>query len=220
MLSKILKLVGIAFGGVSLYVVGNVVLSTIYAAGYQEGEIVTLNILSELDRLCGGMSSEYIEQFNDWKKGITKYRLCSFDVTGKTSYNKIKYLDNAMNFIKSRDKIIANQTDLENNPVIDIYHQALIRHWIINNTGEEEIIELRFHKNDDVKFDNRILTKLAVLNNVLFIDREDSFSFVGIDESVYTFGTDFWTNYNLMALDFGKECIPIGRYTADKITRE
>ena len=215
MLSKVFKIAGIALGGTILYNLGKLTVDVAYTFGYRFGELATLNVLSELDNMCEGMSSEYIAQFNDWKNGRAKGRLTSSETLIPQPF-PYEIFSSSINEVclKHITPDILNSFYIEDRATLNYCHQMLIKRWLSENS-DEGFAELRFNKSSDVEFSTDILQQLAVENNALYVNHEKWFSYIGLSENVNSLGDAFWTSYNLMAIEAEKPCIPIGRYTPD-----
>ena len=220
MLSKVFKVAGIALGGTILYNLGKLTADVVYTFGYRLGELATLNVLSELDNMCEGMSSEYLAQFNGWKNGRTKDRLTSSKTLIPEPF-PYKIFSSLINEICLRHITpdIINSLYIEDRSTLNYCHQMLMKRWLSENS-DEGFAELRFNKSFNVEFSTDILQQLAIENNVLYVDHEKWFSYIGLPENVQSLGDAFWTSYNLMAIEAEKPCIPIGRYTPDTIIKE
>ena len=221
MLSKVLKIAGGVILGAGVYEVGKLFLNISYAAGFQEGELTQLSILSKLDNLCDGMSYEYVRAFELWRDGYFDTRPRASDVRYKEPFRtRVRCMDSAI----SRDRAVVKRINLDDNKVVNRVHQWLLRNWfdgVFDDLDEDtEIVELRFKKSNDIPLDKDILTELAVKYNVAYLDKGDTFGFVGLHDNVHTFGDNFWTNYTLTAMERDKPGIPIGRYTPNNITSE
>ena len=220
MLSKVLKITGGIVAGIGAVQFVKVLADTSYAMGFQAGELTQMNILSELEELCEGLSLEYVSHYTCWKEGNVKNRIRASDVLYDEPF-KVPFVikTKAMNTVRNKDAEYAKKLDVKNNKVIGQIHQYLLANWANYASRDEDadIYELRLYKLDDLKLDNEILTNLAIKYNIAYVERDHEMTFVGCYDNVHKFGDNFWTNYNLMAMDLDKPGISVGRYDPTSI---
>ena len=219
MLSKVLKIAGGIVAGVGAVQFVKVLANTSYAMGFQAGELTQMNILSELEELCEGLSLEYIDHYTCWKAGDVKNRIRASDVLYDEPFKIPLIKSKAMNTVRNRDAEFAKRLDVKDRRVVGQIHQYLLANWANYASRDEDadISELRLYKLDGINLDNEILTNLAIKYNVAYIEREHEMAFIGCYDNVHKFGDDFWANYTLMAMDLDKPGIPVGRYDYNSI---
>ena len=102
------------------------------------------------------------------------------------------------------------------NEVILPHQDYLYRYSQLNPNMECMVLKLRAPSDFgyDFSFDDRIMFQIAFNHNVLY--NRTKLSFVGPVENIQNMGQNFWTDYNLIAMDQGLPCIDMDHYTADK----
>ena len=68
------------------------------------------------------------------------------------------------------------------------------------------------------EFDPIVLRMIAFNNNVLYLD--NMLRFYGPEPLIKRLGENFWTDYNLIAMENKLPCIDLAHYTSDKFVSE
>lgn len=215
MISKVLKVIGKVLVGVGAFKFGQIFCKVIYSKGFQSGELTTLSVLSELEGMCKGISSEYVESFNNWKNGETKFR---YRVCDANSIKPFENFDGIMKTVSKHDLEVAKAIVVKDSPFMLTCHQGLLRSYFNKDDVESDVLEL--YKLDEVDLDIGILSTLASKYNIAFYPRSSTFIFMGKEDNIIAFMNDLWTNYALMSIDYNKPGIPVGYYTPDTISNE
>ena len=204
--------VGLAAGYAANRVVHKIV-TNIYAQGYVSGEVQTAKVISQLDSMCYGLAESYADNFVKWEQNPKLYRCRPADMCyelipkdKRTAIYKMYELVSKENLDKITPKSCPN---------LKRVHQLLITEQLLK---KEDHGILMLYRNENVALDNDILFDLAVKYNVVISYENDVINLRGTHENLKLFMNDFWTNYNLIAMELNKECIPIGYYIPDRIS--
>lgn len=222
MLGKIAKFVvktGIKVG------VGAVALKYVFTLGYEFGQAMQMTRLSVIQ----SREPQYVDDL-----------LAYYKETYDTAEGVMDILENAVDFVKDSDTIddvnfdkslaakscryvsrffayyMIDNYDIKFKEIILPHQDYLYRLSKHNPNMPCMVLELRNPESFgyNFKFDRSIMYQIAFDHNVLY--NYNNLSFVGPMENINKIGQNFWTDYNLIAMDQGLPCIDMDHYTADK----
>lgn len=199
-----------------------------YLFGFDFGQAFQMMILSEINRNEPLFTTDILEYYKE------TYGMCE---TRKEVINKTidfihnsdsiddhlandSYLDKAVRyasrFITGK---LMNEPDIKDKYIIS-QHQDYLRKFINNNKEAFEYPFMALELRDPItmgyefEFDPIVLRMIAFNNNVLYLDNK--FRFYGPEPLIKRLGENFWTDYNLIAMENNLPCIDLAHYTPDK----
>ena len=221
MLASILKTAGkVLLGAGVIAGVVNAVKSA-YKIGTYFGAAQTVENLKLLEDHKPGLSSAYIKVIDTYKNNTTT------DVMPSMEYDYLEGINNAKShsinqtiWRKFETKIMLDIVYDERYKVHnDIKEKALIQRALneyIHAYHENlDLYQLDFKHPDELSVD--IVFELACDSNLVCGSTDgDGVWVMGEKYDMDHFVKDFWGAYNLLALEKGKNCLPVGTYTFDE----